>query len=100
MPAYVASKHALVGLTRNAALDYASKNIRINSVCPGVIETPMIERFTHGSKEAYNGLKGQEPIGRLGRPEEIADAVLWLSRPGAAFVNGAEIAVDGGWCAK
>ena len=100
MPAYVASKHGLIGLTRNAALDYAAQGIRINAVCPGVIETPMIERFTHGSKEAYAGLKGQEPVGRLGRPEEIADAVMWLARPGAAFVNGAEIAVDGGWCAK
>jgi NAD(P)-dependent dehydrogenase (short-subunit alcohol dehydrogenase family) len=98
--AYVASKHGLLGLTKSAALDYASHGIRINAICPGVIQTPMIDRFTHGSEQALQGLMAQEPIGRLGQPEEIADAVLWLSQPGAAFVNGAEIVVDGGWCAK
>jgi len=100
MPAYVASKHALIGLTRCAALDYGSRGIRINAVCPGVIQTPMIDRFTQGSKEALAGLAAGEPIGRLGKPEEIADAVLWLAQPGAAFVSGTEIIVDGGWCAK
>jgi len=98
--AYVASKHAVVGLTRSTALDYATRNIRINAVCPGVIETPMIERYTQGSKQAYEGLKGMEPVGRMGRPEEIASAVLWLAQKDAAFVTGTEIIVDGGWCAK
>ena len=97
MAAYVASKHGVVGLTRSAALDYASKNIRINAVCPGVIHTPMIDRFTGGDAKAAQDLASGAPIKRMGRPEEIADAVLWLCNPLAGFVVGTEIVVDGGW---
>ncbi len=100
MGAYVASKHGVLGLTRSAALDYASRGIRINAVCPGVIHTPMVDRFTQGDEAAARSLAAGAPAGRMGRPEEIADAVLWLCNPGAAFVQGTEIVVDGGWCAK
>jgi NAD(P)-dependent dehydrogenase (short-subunit alcohol dehydrogenase family) len=99
MGAYVASKHGVVGLTRSAAMDYAAKNIRINAVCPGVIQTAMIDRFTGGDAKAAQDLAAGAPIRRLGRPEEIADAVLWLCNPRAGFVVGAEIVVDGGWSA-
>ncbi len=100
MGAYVASKHGVIGLTKSAALDYAAKNIRINAVCPCVIHTPMIDRFTSGDEKAAAALASNAPMNRMGRPEEIADAVLWLCQPGAAFVTGTEIVVDGGWCAK
>jgi len=100
MPAYVASKHGVVGLTKSAALDYARTGIRVNAVCPGVIATPMVERFTGGNRDAKAGLVDSEPIGRMGRPQEIADAVLWLCSSRASFVTGQAIAIDGGWVAK
>ena len=92
--AYAASKHAIIGLTRSAALDYAKLNIRVNAVLPGNIETPMMDRFTGGDIRKAIEL---EPVGRLGRPEEIAEAVLWMSSDLGAFVTGAAISVDGGW---
>jgi NAD(P)-dependent dehydrogenase (short-subunit alcohol dehydrogenase family) len=92
--AYAASKHAIIGLTRSAALDYAKSNIRVNAVLPGNIETPMMDRFTGGDIQKAIDL---EPVGRLGKPEEIADAVLWMSADLGAFVTGASISVDGGW---
>ena len=92
--AYAASKHAIVGLTRSAALDYAEQGIRVNAVLPGNIETPMMDRFTGGDIQKAIDL---EPVGRLGKPEEIADAVLWMSADLGAFVTGASISVDGGW---
>jgi NAD(P)-dependent dehydrogenase (short-subunit alcohol dehydrogenase family) len=95
-PAYVASKHGVVGLTKTAALDYATQGIRVNAVCPGVIRTAMIERYTHGDSEAAAQLTAMQPVGRMGTPEEIADAVLWLCSDGASFVTGQAIAVDGG----
>ncbi len=100
MGAYNASKHGVLGLTRSAALDYADRGIRINAVCPGVIDTPMVERFTGGDAQVAANLASGAPMKRMGKPEEIADAVLWLCQPGAAFVTGTEIIVDGGWCAK
>ena len=100
LPAYVASKHGVVGLTRTAALELASQNIRVNAVCPGAIETPMLERFMGSSEEARQTVVASEPIGRLGRPEEIASAVLWLCSDGASFTTGQAIAVDGGWTAQ
>ena len=100
LPAYVASKHGVVGLTRTAALEYATQKIRVNAVCPGAIETPMLERFMGSSEEARQTVLSSEPIGRLGKPEEIASAVLWLCSEGAGFATGQAIAVDGGWTAR
>ncbi|MEG3173779.1 glucose 1-dehydrogenase [Sphingomonas sp. ZB1N12] len=92
--AYAASKHAIIGLTRSAALDYAKLNIRVNAVLPGNIETPMMDRFTDGDiQKALD----REPVGRLGKPEEIAEAVLWMASDLGGFVTGAATAVDGGW---
>jgi len=91
---YAASKHAVIGLTKSAALDYATANIRVNAVLPGNIATPMMDRFTGGDIQKAIDL---EPVGRLGRPEEIAEAVLWMSADLGAFVTGAAISVDGGW---
>jgi len=99
LPAYVASKHGVVGLTRTAALDYATRRIRVNAVCPGAIVTPMLERFMGSSEEAKATVIANEPIGRLGQPDEIAAAVLWLCGDGASFTTGQALAVDGGWTA-
>jgi NAD(P)-dependent dehydrogenase (short-subunit alcohol dehydrogenase family) len=100
IPAYTASKHGLLGLTKSAALDYATRGIRVNAVCPGVIRTAMIDRFTGGSREAEEQLVSGEPMGRMGTPEEIASAVLWLCSEGAGFVTGHPLVVDGGWVAR
>lgn len=97
MPAYVASKHGVVGLTKNVALDYAKQGIRVNAVCPGVIQTPMIDRFTGGDQAAMDQLKAGKPMGRIGQPEEIAETVIFLCSDGASFITGQSIAVDGGW---
>src|SRR4051794_5496032 len=95
-PAYTAAKHGVIGLTRAAALDYASQNVRVNAVCPGYIDTPMMDRFTGGTAEGRAKVMSEEPIGRMGRPEEIANAVLWLCSDASAFVIGSAIVVDGG----
>jgi NAD(P)-dependent dehydrogenase (short-subunit alcohol dehydrogenase family) len=97
--AYHASKHGVIGLTRSAALEYASKGIRFNAVCPGTIETPMVAEMLAKEPEAMKEILKQQPIGRLGQPEEIASAVLWLCGPGASFVIGHALAVDGGFTA-
>lgn len=96
---YVASKHGMIGLTKSAALEYAALGIRINAVCPGVIDTPMVERVTHDNPEMEQQLISQEPIARMGTPEEIADAVLWLCSDSASFVVGHPLVVDGGMIA-
>jgi NAD(P)-dependent dehydrogenase (short-subunit alcohol dehydrogenase family) len=100
VPAYVASKHGVVGLTKNAALDYAKQNIRVNAVCPGVIQTPMIERFTGGDPKVIQQLVAGEPMDRLGQPEEIAETVVFLCSDAASFITGQAIAVDGGWTTR
>jgi NAD(P)-dependent dehydrogenase (short-subunit alcohol dehydrogenase family) len=98
IPAYAASKHAVIGLTRTAALEYAKSKIRINALCPGAIETPMLQRFVGNGSEAREAILAAEPIGRVGSPEEVAGAVLWLCNS-ASFVTGTALPVDGGWTA-
>ena len=94
--AYAASKHGVVGLTKTGAIEYAKAGIRINDVCPGIIRTPMIDLImaTRGVKE--NDYVAREPIGRMGSPEEVAEAVVWLCSDAASFVTGHAMAVDGG----
>lgn len=94
--AYCAAKFGVVGLTKAAALDYAKSNIRVNVVCPGIIQTPMMDRFTGGTPEGRDRVIAQEPVGRMGKPEEIAAAVVWLCSDAAAFVVGHALVIDGG----
>jgi NAD(P)-dependent dehydrogenase (short-subunit alcohol dehydrogenase family) len=94
---YHASKHGVIGLTRSAAMEYASRGIRINAICPGTIDTPMVQEMLAKEPEAMKEILREQPIGRLGRPEEIASAVLWLCSPGATFIIGHALAVDGGF---
>lgn len=98
--AYIASKHAVIGLTRTAALDYARRGIRINAVCPGVILTPMCERLIKPNPALKSALEKEIPMGRLGEPQEIASTVLWLASQAASFVTGQAIIVDGGYTVK
>ncbi len=94
--AYAAAKHGIIGFTRSAALDHAAEGIRVNAVCPGIVDTEMIRRFGETRPGGRDGLVADEPVGRLGRPEEIASAVLWLCSDDAAFTTGTALVVDGG----
>jgi NAD(P)-dependent dehydrogenase (short-subunit alcohol dehydrogenase family) len=100
LPAYVASKHGVIGLTKTAALECATLGIRVNAVCPGVIQTPMIDRLTGKKKESIEQFTALEPMGRFGLAEEIADTVIWLCSEEASFVTGVAMPVDGGFVAK
>nr|WP_315592815.1 glucose 1-dehydrogenase [uncultured Cupriavidus sp.] len=97
--AYHASKHGVIGMTRSAALEYAPLGVRINAICPGTFDTPMVSSMLAEQAEAMNEILREQPIGRLGRVEEIADAVLWLCSSGATFVIGHALAIDGGFTA-
>ena len=97
--AYVASKHGVVGLTKTAALEYAAQGIRVNCVCPGYIATPMIAPGMNDPKRMAR-IIAREPIGRVGQPEEVAEAVVWLCSDAASFVTGHTMTVDGGYVAQ
>lgn len=100
LPVYVASKHGIVGLTKTAALECAKQGIRVNAVCPGAIKTAMIDRITGKKKEVEEQFAAMEPVGRMGEPEEVANAVIWLCSDEASFVTGHPMAIDGGWVAQ
>ena len=100
LPDYVASKHGVVGLTKTAALEYAKSGIRVNAVCPGVIQTPMVERGAQLSPGFDELALSMEPVGRFGQPAEVGEAVVWLCSDAASFVTGHPMAVDGGLVAQ
>jgi len=97
---YVASKHGINGITKAAALEYAANGIRVNAVCPGAIQTPMIDRFLNEDPENVKQMKAKHPLGRFGRPEEVADAIIYLCSDKASFITGAVLPVDGGYTAQ
>ncbi len=99
LSAYTASKHGVIGLTKSAALEYAKSGIRVNAVCPGVIRTAMVDRVIGGDPEVEKMYTGMEPIGRMGVPREIGEAVLWLFSDSSSFVTGHAMIVDGGMMA-
>ena len=96
---YVASKHGVIGLTKTAALEYSGEGVRVNAICPGVIDTPMVERSS-GEMDAVDMAIEATPIGRLGEPEEIGDAAVWLCSDDASFVTGEAMVIDGGYASQ
>lgn len=97
---YIASKHAVMGITRTVALETAPIRIRVNAVSPGGVHTEMLDRFTGGTEEGLNGLASMHPIGRVGTPQEIADGVLFLASDASSFMTGQSLTLDGGWTAQ
>lgn len=97
LAAYHASKHGVIGMTKSAALENAARGIRVNAICPGTIDTPMVAEMKAAKPEAMEAFVKRQPIGRLGRPEEIGSAVLWLCSDASSFVLGHALAVDGGF---
>ena len=100
MPAYSAAKHGVIGLTKTAALEYAKAGIRVNAVCPGPVQTPLVDRIVAAHPEVLDAIAEREPVGRMGEPREIANAVIWLCSDEASFVTGAVLSVDGGYVAQ
>ena len=100
MPAYSASKHGVIGLTKTAALEYAKRGVRINAVCPGPVQTPMVDKIVARQPEIVEAITAREPIGRIGQPHEVAAAVVWLCSAEASFVIGASLSIDGGYVAQ
>jgi NAD(P)-dependent dehydrogenase (short-subunit alcohol dehydrogenase family) len=98
-PVYVASKHAVIGLTKSVALEYAPQHVRVNAVAPGAIETRMFRDLT-AAPEVRQMLESAQPMGRIGQPEEIASTVVWLCSDGASFVTGQTVPIDGGYTAQ
>jgi len=96
LPGYVASKHGVLGLTKAAALEYVTAGVRVNAVCPGSTRTPMLEGLMGGNPDIERAMEQSAPIGRLARPDEIAEAMVWLLSDAASFVVGHAFAVDGG----
>ena len=99
-PAYTASKHAVIGLTKSAALQYARQNIRVNALCPGVTLTAMVRGVMETSPEVRAALENLSPMGRLASPQEMAEAAIWLASSKSSFVNGHALVVDGGSVAE
>ncbi len=97
---YNSAKHGVVGLTKTVALEYASRNIRVNAVCPGFIETPMLDRVTEASVKIREQMIGATPMRRVAQPDEIGDAVAWLLSAKSTYVTGVALPVDGGWVAQ
>jgi NAD(P)-dependent dehydrogenase (short-subunit alcohol dehydrogenase family) len=100
LSAYNASKHGVVGLTKTAALEFAQKNIRVNCVCPGLINTPMVARMVDSGGMNEHEFLAAEPVGRMGKPEEIGEGVVWLLSEAASFVTGHSMSIDGGFVAR
>jgi NAD(P)-dependent dehydrogenase (short-subunit alcohol dehydrogenase family) len=100
LSAYNASKHGVVGLTKTAALEYAQRNIRVNCVCPGLINTPMVARMIDSGGMNEQDFVASEPVRRMGRPEEIGEGVVWLLSDAASFVTGHSMSIDGGYVAQ
>lgn len=100
LPAYCASKHGVLGLTKTAALEYAPAGIRVNAVCPGATLTPMVHQLVAAQPELVENIKSDHPLGRFADPEEIAEAVIWLCSDASSFVTGHPLLVDGGYTVK
>jgi NAD(P)-dependent dehydrogenase (short-subunit alcohol dehydrogenase family) len=96
-PAYVAAKHGVVGLSKAAAMEYSARGVRVNAVCPGVIRTPLFEGAAAADPEMLSNIEAAHPIGRVGQPDEIAEAVVWMCSDAASFLTGHPLAVDGGY---